>query len=289
MRKTCRALKDMVGLDLTPGGLSQALVRVAKRLKPQSDALLDQIKAQDVLYTDETSWWVGGSSYSLWVATNEAGVAYRIVPSRSKVAAQDFLGEYQGVLVSDCLNIYDALTPLQHKCYAHHLKAIKAALELPSARGSPWLQELRALLKGAMAFKDVMSELDPEQVKIIRAALDENANRLLVQPRPGALSKDPAEQAQARIEEKVRLRFTKQRDHLFVFLDHLKVDATNNQAERDLRPAIPVRKLSCGNKTEQGARTFEVLASLAATAHKKADDFIQIVARAMQKQRMTHA
>jgi hypothetical protein len=32
-------------------------------------------------------------------------------------------------LVSDCLNIYEAVTPLQQKCYAHHLKAISAAIE----------------------------------------------------------------------------------------------------------------------------------------------------------------
>ncbi len=41
----------------------------------------------------------------------------------------------------------------------------------------------------------------------------------------------------------------KQRDHLFTFLDHEGVDATNNLAERQLRPAVIARKISCGNKT----------------------------------------
>jgi hypothetical protein len=67
-------------------------------------------------------------------------------------------------------------------------------------------------------------------------------------------------------EEAVRARLWKQRDHLFVFLEWPGVDATNTLAERQLRPAVIRRKLSCGNKTHRGARTFEILTSLAATS-----------------------
>ena len=71
----------------------------------------------------------------------------------------------------------------------------------------------------------------------------------------------------------MRERLRKQRDHLFTFLDHPAVDATNNLAERQLRPAVISRKLSCGNKTERGARTWEVLASLAATCRQTGSSF----------------
>jgi hypothetical protein len=50
----------------------------------------------------------------------------------------------------------------------------------------------------------------------------------------------------------VRKRLNKRRDHLFTFLDHDGVDATNNLAERQLRPAVIARKISCGNKTQKG-------------------------------------
>src|SRR5260221_6005884 len=43
-------------------------------------------------------------------------------------------------------------------------------------------------------------------------------------------------------EEAVQKRLHKQRDHLFTFLDHDGVDATNNLAERQLRPAVIARK-----------------------------------------------
>jgi hypothetical protein len=75
----------------------------------------------------------------------------------------------------------------------------------------------------------------------------------------------------------------KQQDHLLTFLDYPEVDATNNLAERQLRPAVISRKLSCGNKTPSGATTWSVLASLAATCqhHGVSDSFIEQVAHAM--------
>jgi transposase len=111
------------------------------------------VKGEPVLHTDETSWWVGRCGFSLWVLTNQAGTCYRVVPARSRAEAEALLGDYQGVLVSDCLNIYDELTPRQHKCYAHHLKEIGKALQDPKVRASPYLRELRALLAGAMALR----------------------------------------------------------------------------------------------------------------------------------------
>ena len=64
-------------------------------------------------------------------------------------------------------------------------------------------------------------------------------------------------------------------------LDHDEVEATNNRAERQLRPAVISRKISCGNKTEEGMKTWEILASLAATCQQKGLSFIDHVAQKM--------
>ena len=267
MRKTCAVLRDLLGIDLSPGGLAQALARVAGRLAPAYEALLETVRAEPVLHTDETSWWVGRTGFSLWVLTNQAGTCYRVVSTRSRAEAEALLGNYRGVLVSDCLNIYDGLTLQQHKCYAHHLKEIGKALQDPTAQASLYLRELRALLVGAMALKAEMARLPAVEVARMRRALETNADRLLGSPRTGA------EADAAPAEERLRQRLRKQRAHLFTFLDHEAVDATNNLAERQLRPAIISRKLSCGNKTERGAETWQVLASLAATCRQAGSSF----------------
>ena len=44
---------------------------------------------------------------------------------------------------------------------------------------------------------------------------------------------------------------------------------TNNQAERDLRPAVIIRKTGGCNRAASGARVHEVLASILATCKKR--------------------
>jgi transposase len=76
----------------------------------------------------------------------------------------------------------------------------------------------------------------------------------------------------------------KQRDHLFTFLERSEVPATNNLAERQLRPAVIARKISCGNKTEKGARAWAVLASLAATCRQTGHSLIHSISSRVQLQ-----
>lgn len=143
---------------------------------------------------------------------------------------------------------------------------------MPAEETGWWLQNERstlwvfatALLKNAIALGKERAPLEAHQWQRRRRALDWAAHAVLEEtPRPC-----PAEEA-------VRVPLWKQRDHLFVFLDTPGVDPTHNLAEGQLPPAVIRRKLSCGNKTPPGARTFEVRASLAATCRQRKEDFLQ--------------
>jgi hypothetical protein len=269
MRKTCRALERLFGLKLSPGGLAQAAHRLAGRLNGQWRNLLEQARAADVIHADETSWWLGGTARQLWVFTHPTLTLYQVRDSRGRAVIHDVLGEdFAGVLVSDCLATYDDATAVQHKCYAHHLRAISKAIAAHSAGGEGFLGQVKGLLKGAMIFKKLKPQLSPELWAETRQGLDRRADELLMPARG-----DP-------LEESVANRLRKQRDHLFTFLDRDGVDATNNLAERQLRPAVISRKLSAGNKTERGAHTWQVLASLAATCAQRRESFLHLLASA---------
>ena len=77
------------------------------------------------------------------------------------------------------------------------------------------------------------------------------------------------------------MRLWKQRDHLFTFLERAEVPATNNLAERQLRPAVIARKISCGNKTDKGATAWAALASLAATRRQAGASFIELIVQSL--------
>ena len=69
----------------------------------------------------------------------------------------------------------------------------------------------------------------------------------------------------------------KHRDSVLRFLDYDGVDATNNLAEREGRPAVIARKLSAGNRTEEGAETHAVLASVFRTYRRQGRDILEAV------------
>ena len=76
-------------------------------------------------------------------------------------------------------------------------------------------------------------------------------------------------------------RLQKQRHHLFTFLDYDNVDATNNLAGLQLRPAVIARKVSCAAiGPSEALRHYESLASLAATCTQRGRSFRELISSA---------
>ena len=264
MRKTCLVLKHF-GLSVTAGGLAQALQRMGRRLRPAYDALLPAIRSSPAIYADETSWWRGGTACWLWVLATKLHTYYWIDEGRGQHVVRTLLGErVDNTLVSDCLASYDAILGKKQKCYAHHLRAIADGLK--QRPDSLVLAGIQVMLKTAQQMRQD-EPLPPSDQRM----------QLLYRWRDNLLGPTYADP----IEERVANRLRKQKNHLFTFLTEPEVDATNNQAERDLRPAVIARKVSCGNKTERGKQAWQILSSLAATCQKRSISFSRYVTESM--------
>lgn len=264
MRKTCRILDEHFGLSVTPGGLSQALVRIAHRLETPFQELSQAVRRSPVIHADETSWWLENRSAWLWVFTQPELTLYTI-DNRSQEVIRRVLGDdFLGVLVSDCLASYDPHPGPKSKCCAHHLKAISEAQKLTPE--SAFLASIRRFFETTLLLYRIRDDMSGEEyirrVEYLQGRLDE----LLA---PTYWLPD---------EERIANRFRKQRPHVLTFLERWDVEPTNNRAERELRPAVITRKVSCGNKTENGKFAFEVLASLAATCRLQGRRFTDLIA-----------
>ena len=274
LRKTVAILGEHFGLKLSPGGLALLLQRVAGKVQPEYEQMAVQVQQSPVVHADETSGWVGGPGWWLWVFATPTMTFYRVIQSRAAAVAMEVLGEdFAGVLVSDCLSIYDDLNPLQQKCYSHHWQAVSEACPIHPQNGEGYLLQVQALLRTAIWLKALQEGAPPETFALCLGNLRARAHTLLDTAR-----------AQPQ-EEKVRMRLWKQRDHLFTFLERAEVPATNNLAERQLRPAVIARKISCGNKTSNGAQAWQRLASIAATCQQTGQSFVQFVAQRLPLQR----
>src|SRR5262245_10103141 len=69
MRKTCRVLRLLAGLTLSPGGLAQAVQRAAAKVRPAFDGLVTEVRNAAAVFADETSWYVGAPRHWLWTFT----------------------------------------------------------------------------------------------------------------------------------------------------------------------------------------------------------------------------
>jgi len=283
---SCKLLKDAFGLPLTPGAVCHMEQRLSRKLQPDYAQLLEQARQAERIHADETSWYVGGPGHWLWVFANDGLTLYEVNPSRGRDVLEKVLGkDFKGTLVSDCLSPYEDFCQHQHKCYAHHLKAIKDALKV--APQSQFLRVLRRMLRQAIIYKGCKEILKPPEYQVLCQHLERWADQLL--PVTVDEKGKPSLDAQAcpfnllQAEQQVGNRLAKRRKHLFTFLYHDDVPATNNLAERQLRPAVIQRKISCGNKTAKGAHAWQVIRSICVSNHQQQKNFSDSICQALKR------
>jgi hypothetical protein len=262
-RKTAELFETAFGLKVTAGALCQSNERLADRAEPIYEELVEAIRRFPAVNTDETGWRIGVLAAWLWVFTSRTITVYAIDERRSHEVVVEVLGrEFRGVLVSDCFTAYDAEALdgwLKQKCFAHFLNEL-SQLSREKKRGAVRLpRELLAVLREALELGEERTTLDPESFAARRRELEGRLDALIAE---GRRFSDPDN---ARLAKRLR----KQRKNLFTFLEVEGVEATNNRAERALRPAVMVRKTGGCNRTPQGARTHAVLASLLVTAKQQ--------------------
>ena len=264
--KTARILSTATDLQVERSTLARASQRLARKCEASYGQLVVRLRAGQVVHVDETGWRIGGHAAWLWVFTNADVSLYVIDPSRAHAVAEQILGrDYAGILVSDCFTAYDPLKYRQSKCVGHLLRHCKELQEVKSRRATQFSQTLAALLRQAIVLKGRRAQLSPHGYAVACGRLEAALDRLLAQP---------VRQADmARFLRTLR----KQRPRLLTFLYHAAVDPTNNAAERELRPAVVVRKTGGCNRTDVGAHAHAILASILRTCTKQGFDPVAVL------------
>ena len=261
--KVCEALNDAFNLKVTRSAWCQADQRLATQAKPLYEALIQALQSCAVVHSDETGWRIGLLSAWLWVFTNQQITVYTVETSRGHEVVVNILGkEFKGILVSDCFLAYDhhdLAKWLKQKCLSHLLKDLKALKETKIRGAVRFAREVTAVLQAALALKAHKEQLSAEQfaqqAENLETRLDAliDAKRQLTDPDNARFAK----------------RLRKHREHVLRFLYVDGLDATNNLAERQLRPEVITRKTNGCNRTENGADTHAILGSILATCRQQ--------------------
>jgi transposase len=264
MRRVCAVL-GRSGLRLCAAAVAGQVARLGRWLGGEYDRIKLRLRRSGSVHVDETSWRTAGRNTWLWSACDARHTLFHVDPSRAGAVARGLLGpSFGGTVVSDFYGAYDAAGfEKKQRCLAHLLRELKdAARDSPGFAAAAFYPRCKRLLRDMLALKGRWHDLDD-------ATYTRRACR--IEDRLGALARAHAADPQPDA-RRLANRLLRHRAELTPFLWDEHLDGTNNAAERALRPAVVMRKVTGGSRSGRGADAWAVLASVLRTAGQQGRD-----------------
>jgi hypothetical protein len=162
-----------------------------------------------------------------------------------------FTEAFKGVLITDFWSAYESVCAEDRQyCLVHLLRELEKVDQRNAS--TEWLsfaRRLRRLLGAGIRLRR-REDFVPGR----HAATVDRLNRRLA----ALAAEEPADADARRLTHRLR----KHAEHIFTFLDYGDVPFENNFAERQIRPAVIIRKNSLGNRSDRGAATQSILMSV---------------------------
>jgi len=193
--------------------------------------------------------------------------------SRGEPAIRKFFTEaFAGILITDFWGPYEyVIAAFKQKCFVHLLRELKKV-------------DIRNQSPGWCAFRKILKRLVLDALRLGKrdglSPTEYASRRKRLDIRLVEIIATLWEDADAKILVK---RLIKYRDQLFTFLDHDGVPADNNHGEREIRPAVIIRKNSLCNRSEKGTNMQAVMMSVYRTLKLRGHDPIATAAQALRK------
>jgi transposase len=266
-------LQHHLHFRLSEGGLVDAWQRVAHLLRPWYEEIADEVKQSGTLHADETGWRVAGRTVWLWCFTTARATYYMIDRCRGSTALLKFFTEeFAGVLVTDFWAAYNIVAAAARQaCLVHLFRELQKVDDLDSSpTWAAFRKKLKRLLGDAIRLGAQRETLPQGTFASRRALLDARRDELLAAPWPNAHAK------------RLLKRLRRYRNALFTFLDHPGVPSDNNHAEREIRPAVIIRKNSLCNRSDNGAAVQATLMSVYRTLKLRGLDPLETIVSALK-------
>ena len=259
--KTTTVLQQAFGLSLTPGGLSQALTRMAAQCEPTYQNLITQVRSAASVTMDESGWRVGGRLWWLWAAVSDDTTIYGILPGRGYKQAVQLLGEdFDAFLIHDGWSIYYQFLHAYHQsCNRHLINRCDLLLENATPATAVFPRNVKAILLKGLDLRDryAQGQLSDHGLASVTGKLEAELIRLIDRD----YRNDP--------NRKLAKHLCHEFPYLFTYLKCPGLEATNWRGEQAIRPAVVARKVWGGNRTPNGAHAQEILTSVFRTSRER--------------------
>ncbi len=261
--------------SLTAGGLVDVWHRLRELLWAWYREIEQAAQQSAVLHADETGWRVNGKTHWLWCFCSDDVTYYHIDPGRGRVVVKKFFQKaYAGVLVSDFWGAYNAVAcARKQKCLPHLLRDVKRTTKYhrPGGDWPGFSRRLRRLIRDSLRLHKSRGEVSAEVFAARRKSLQSRLDRIV---------EAVWEQKHSR---RLVKRLKRHRSELLTFLEVPGVPADNNHGEREIRPAVIMRKNILANGSRAGALTQSVLMSIFRTLKRRGHDPVPVVVAAVRE------
>lgn len=239
-------LFQTLGVKISEGGIINILKRTSRYLGRDYGKLLKAIRGSPIKHADETSWRINGLNSWLWAFLTKTEVYYTIEETRGGAVAKAVLEDSKltDVLVRDDYSGYKNLPLKQQSCWVHLLRKSKEEVNQPYS--SLQIHNLNFTLKNM--YRDLLV--------VINQPFDVTVRQQLYQDYSLKLQQLMNMKFRAKDALRVQTRIKNQGNNLLTALLYPNAPLTNNLAERQIRPAVVVRKISGGSRSNVGAETF---------------------------------
>jgi len=261
--KIISLLDSVFHIKISDGEIYCILNQLSEAFGDYYNELVIKIKESLAKNIDETSWRINGKNYWLWIFINKELALYVVRKRRSSKVPIEILGNQEGkTVISDRYSAYNELAKEskceQQVCWTHLLRNSKDLAEHYS-EAKYIHKRMKFIYKKAKENKISKEEL--------LNWIDLIASRRY---------------RSTEVYKFVKSVCRNHREDLFRFVDNSQIDSTNNRAERGLRHAVIIRKISNGSRSENGAEITGRLLSVLQTAKLQSKDYIGFMGNLLQ-------
>jgi len=255
---------DLFGYFINEATVCSANQTVYNKLEPTIKIIVAKILQSLTAHADETGLRIAGVLKWLHTLSTPLFTYIFVHQKRGKKAlesSKSFLSAFYGWLVHDCWSSYFGFTHLKHAiCGAHILRELQGLID----NECKWAQIFKIFLLNVhqMPFEKRIQykELIESRYDKICALADK------IEPPPQ--KKHPKGKHSRTKGRNLLTRLIKYKPAILAFAFNEEVPFTNNQAERDIRPAKLKQKISGCFRTDNGADIYARIESFISTARK---------------------
>ncbi|MFC1611798.1 IS66 family transposase, partial [Myxococcota bacterium] len=254
-------LKEVFGIDMSLGSVSNIEGRMSKALAAPSDEAMARVEASMVKHVDETSWIRDAQRCSAWVFASLVATVIRVAKNGRRSTLRKLLKRSRGTLISDRATVflYWAMARRQI-CWSHLLRMFIAFSQRDGPAGALGreLVEYAELVfiywrqhrSGGLSRESYM-----RRIEAVREGMKPCLRRA-VQAKISTMSGSCA-------------NMLKHWEAMWTFVHTPGVEPTNNHAERELRRLVIWRKRCFGTQSNRGDRFVERMLTVTHTARKQ--------------------